>query len=398
MTNRRAALALACAALLVTACSGDDADDDPTAATGGEPTTETSGTADTAGDTGSADVSTGDGTGGATGDQERCEQNREAGTITFLTSFDFAAAASIIDVVIAEDRGYYDELCLDVEVIGSLSTENYPLVAAGTAQFSSGGSFAEVASFAAANDTEFVVVAVEGNVPIDVLIVKAGLASELADLAGQTIGVQGRTPMSIAAMLASAGLTDNEDFTSVPLAGVDAAANIEPDELAGITGYKSNEVGQLAAAGIEVELFDPADYDVAGSFGAIYTTAEYLEEHPTVVEDFLRATLRGLEDALADPAAAAEVAIAYAEDAGNAFFLSLEGETFRWETEAALVQESAIAGRPIGWPNVEALQAELDSYAPFGLFGDGETPDASALVDASVIEAIHDGTTLIWPG
>ena len=59
----------------------------------------------------------------------RCAENREAGTITYLTGFDFAAAASMVDVFVAEQHGYYDELCLDVEVIASFSTANYPLIA-----------------------------------------------------------------------------------------------------------------------------------------------------------------------------------------------------------------------------------------------------------------------------
>jgi hypothetical protein len=33
---------------------------------------------------------------------QRCQANRDAGRITFLTSFDYAAAASIIDVVAAD--------------------------------------------------------------------------------------------------------------------------------------------------------------------------------------------------------------------------------------------------------------------------------------------------------
>ncbi|HEX4984411.1 MAG TPA: hypothetical protein VFV63_22090, partial [Ilumatobacteraceae bacterium] len=39
---------------------------------------------------------------------ERCEANRAAGTITYLSSFDFAAAASIVEVLVAEERGYFD--------------------------------------------------------------------------------------------------------------------------------------------------------------------------------------------------------------------------------------------------------------------------------------------------
>ena len=52
--------------------------------------------------------------------EERCAQNRDAGTITYLTGFDYAAAASMVDVFVAEERGYYDELCLDVDVIAQL--------------------------------------------------------------------------------------------------------------------------------------------------------------------------------------------------------------------------------------------------------------------------------------
>jgi hypothetical protein len=77
----------------------------------------------------------------------RCEANRAAGTITYLSSFDFAAAASIVEVLVAEERGYFDELCLDVDIQPSFSTANYPLVAANDAQFSSGGSFSEIVTF-----------------------------------------------------------------------------------------------------------------------------------------------------------------------------------------------------------------------------------------------------------
>ncbi len=107
---------------------------------------------------------------------DRCAANEAAGTITYLTGFDFAATASIVDVIVAEDNGYYDEMCLDVEIIPSFSTANYPIVAENDAQFASGGSFSEVVAFAAANDTDFVVTAVEGPTAIDSLIVKPGVA------------------------------------------------------------------------------------------------------------------------------------------------------------------------------------------------------------------------------
>ena len=80
---------------------------------------------------------------------DRCEANQAAGTITYLTGFDFAAAASIVEVVVADERGYFDDLCLDVEITPSFSTANYPLVASNEVQFASAGNFSEVATFAA---------------------------------------------------------------------------------------------------------------------------------------------------------------------------------------------------------------------------------------------------------
>ena len=61
----------------------------------------------------------------------------------------------------------------------SFSTDNYPLIAANEAQFSSGGSFSEVVDYAGRNDAGFVALSVEGRTGIDALIVKDGQSTEL---------------------------------------------------------------------------------------------------------------------------------------------------------------------------------------------------------------------------
>ena len=92
----------------------------------------------------------------------------------------------------------------------------------------------------------------------------------------------------------------------------------------------------------------------------------------------MRATMRGLADAIADPAAATQTAIDLVEANGNPSFLSLEGETFRWTTDSASLTTETPAGTGIGIPDPELLQAELDAYAAVGLFG-GTAPDAAAV-------------------
>ena len=329
----------------------------------------------------------------------RCEANRAAGTITYLSSFDFAAAASIVEVLVAEERGYFDALCLDVDIQPSFSTANYPLVAANDAQFSSGGSFSEIVTFASANEAEFVAVAVEGRTAIDGLIVKPGEAAALEDLAGTTIGVKGKLPPSIAAMLAGAGLVEGTDYDTVPLEGFDPTVHIAIPSIVGFPGYKSNEPGQLERAGIDFTLFDPTDDDIPGSFGVLYTNRAFLTEHPSAAQDFVRAAMAGLADAIADPAAASAIAIELINGNGNPNFLSPEGETFRWGTESQLIVDTTPDGANIGVPDPAVLQDELDTYAEVGLFGDGETPNAEDWIDASIIESVYaDDGSIIYPG
>ena len=57
---------------------------------------------------------------------ERCEANKAAGKITYLSSFDFAASPSIVDVVMADKKGYFDKLCLDVDLKSELLHRQLP--------------------------------------------------------------------------------------------------------------------------------------------------------------------------------------------------------------------------------------------------------------------------------
>ena len=124
----------------------------------------------------------------------------------------------------------------------------------------------------------------------------------------------------------------------------------------------------------------------------------FLQEHPTAAQDFMRATMRGLADAIADPAAAAQIAVDAINANGNAIFLTPEGEIARWAVESQLVAAGATADAPLGMPLIDALTHEVTVYAEIGLFG-GEVPLIDTLVDVSILEGVYaDDGTLIWPG
>ena len=107
--------------------------------------------------------------------------------------------------------------------------------------------------------------------------------------------------------------------------------------------------------------------------------------------------MRGLADAVADPAAAAQVAVDALNASGNALFLSPEGETARWGVESKLVAEGATAEAPLGLPLIDELTTEVTEYAAIGLF-DGIPPLIDTMVDASILDGVYDDAgTVIWP-
>ena len=403
----RSTFAVLATATLVLAACGDDDDATESPSTVDETTDETTPDTGAAPGTTTATTDTTDATDGSlevvAGEafpETRCEANEAAGTIEYLTGFDYAAAASIIEVLVADQAGYYDDLCLDVQITPSFSTANYPLVAANEAQFASSGSFSELATQAAANEADLVALSVDGYVAVDVLMVKPDRAASLDELAGQTIGIKGALAPAIAVMLQQeAGLVEGNDFQTALLDGFDPFAHWAIDDIAALPGWRSNEPGALERGGETFDLYDPAEFDVPGSFGLIYTNADFLAEHPTAAEDFMRATLRGLADTIADPAAAAAAAFELVEANGNSNFLSLEGETFRAETDAAAIVASTPAGSFPGVVVPDQLAAQIAAYEAVGFYGDDGAPAIDGRYDADLAAALYDESgQIIWPG
>jgi NitT/TauT family transport system substrate-binding protein len=381
--------------LLAAAC-GDDDDSSGAATTAG-----TTAAATTAGATTTAAATTaGATTTAASGvtaqgiSDERCQENKDAGKITFLTSFDFAAAASILDVVVAKDKGYFDKMCLDVELKPGFSTSNYPLVASGQGQVSSAGNYSEILNFSTGG-AKFAAIADYGKIPIEGLIVRDdGKINQLSDLKGKTIGVKGDIPPSIVAMLAKAGLKRGTDYKEVLLDGFDPKQHLQ-QAIDALPVYKSNEPGQLDAAGIKYKMFDPADEGTPGTFALFYATPDFIGKHPTAAQDFVRAAFKGYEDAVADPAAAVATSLKAINAAGNQAFLTEAGETYRWQQESATVKKGTPSG-PVGLIDPKVFQDEVAAYTAAGVYKTPPVTDGS--YDESVADGLFDSSgKLIWP-
>ncbi len=397
----RLAAVLVALALLGAACGDDDTADPVPAA---DPVTTDAATTDPvpatepdATDTSAATSAPTSQTEAVVIDPERCAANEAAGTITYISSFDFAASAAILDPIVAEAEGFFDDVCLDVELVPGFAPSNGALVAEGQGQMSSAGSFGELVNNNVEGEADLVAVGQYGKTAIEALVLPVDGPVDADDLAGTlpgtTMGIKGDIPYSLQTLLGRLGV-ERGNFDELILDGFDPVAHLELG-IDALPVYKSNEPAQLDAADVPYVMVDPLDFDVPSSFGIMFTSRSFLDEHPTAVQDFMRASFRAFQFGIENPEEAVGHAFELIDAAGNPNFFSTEGEGFRWLTESALVASTTPDGTGIGVIDPARLEAEIQALTDAGVFS--ELPDFESMYDASVAEEVYDGAELRWP-
>jgi NitT/TauT family transport system substrate-binding protein len=367
-------------ALVASACGDDDATDATTGATQAPAATEAPAP------TGASDPS------GFS--EERCAANAAYGTVTFVTGFDFAAAAGIIDVIAADGEGYFEELCIDVDVQPGFAPSNGALVIEGQAQFGESGSFGELVSNNLAGEGDLVAVMHWGRTAIEGLVVPEGSEIQsFGDLCGSVVGIKGDLPRSLAVAVAIAGI-ERSCFEEILLDGFDPIAHLALG-IDALPVYKSNEPNTLTQNDVAFTLLDPKDFDIPASFGMTFTSRTFMNEYPDLAQDIVRALAKGNEFAQANPQAAVDHAFNLIDAAGNPLFFAKAQELYRWNTESGLITELTPAGQGPGIPDLFLLGAEVQAMTDAGLFD--ALPDWESMVDTSLAESIYDGTSIIWP-
>ncbi|HJN41134.1 MAG TPA: ABC transporter substrate-binding protein, partial [Anaerolineales bacterium] len=327
--------------------------------------------------------------------QERCAANAAYGTVTFVTGFDFAAAAGIIDVIAADGAGYFGDLCIDVDIQPGFAPSNGALVIEGQAQLGESGSFGELVTNNVAGEGDLVALMHWGRTAIEGIVIPEGSDIEsFADLCGSVIGIKGDLPRSLAMAVSLSGI-ERSCFEEILLDGFDPVAHLALG-IDALPVYKSNEPNTLRNNGIAFTLLDPKDFDVPSSFGMTFTSQSFIDEQPDLAQDIVRALAKGNEFAQANPEAAVEHAFELIDAAGNPLWFAKAQELYRWNTESALITELTPAGVGPGIPDLALLGAEIETMVGAGLLD--SMPDWESMVNTSIAESIYDGTTIIWPG
>ena len=247
--------------------------------------------------------------------------------------------------LLALDRGYYAEEGLEVTMdTGQGSLEAIPRVATGTYQMGF-ADFNSLIKFRDQNpDMDVKAVLMVYNSPAFSVVGRKSQGVEVPkDLEGKTLGA----PAADGAFAQWAAFVHANDIDADAVTIENVGFPVREPMLAqgqvdAITGFSFSSFINLKAAGvpeddISVMLMSDWGLDLYGN--AVIVNPDFAEANPEAVTGFIRATIRGLRDAIADPAAGAAAVVAHndvvtADVEEERLVLSLEGNFINDEVRA----------------------------------------------------------------
>lgn len=306
--------------------------------------------------------------------------------VTFMAGFKPQADLPFVGVYVAQEKGYFRQQALDVTIRHAVSGEHVQLLATNNVQFST-GTGGDVLKRVSQADVPLVSIAVISQRDDQAFAVRADSPIKtLKDWEGKLVGYKS-TPSADYLALLKIGGVDRSKVREV-------AVGFDPRVLA--TGqvdvypvFAANEPDTLARQGVPVRLFDPSAFGVP-AFGLTYmTNREMIQHKPDVVKRFLRAALKGIEDAIADPAGAVDIVMKYAPGEDPAH------QRFMLDTEIAAAQTDLTRTRGIGamtreqWSALESFLAEYSALP--------KRVDVSTVYNDTFVSDVYRSGKLVWP-
>lgn len=312
-------------------------------------------------------------------------EDAELTPVTFMAGFKPQANLPFVAAYVAEEKGYFQEQGLDVDIQHSTG-EHLTLLLAESVDFTTvdantvlqrradpGLPIVAFALFGQRGQQAFVALSESGiNTP--------------KDWEDRTFGYKVSVPPDYLAILEAEDV-DRSRIQEVRV-GFDPRV-LTQKQVDVLAAFKSNEPNIIRGLGFDVTLFDAADYGVP-TLGLTYITRQDLiNDDPDTVERFLRATMKGLEFASSNTEETLDIVLKYAENEDR------EHMRFMLGAEFADAVSSLTETNGLGWMTSEQWQAFQDSLLKYGALSAQQDVE-SAFTDR-FLQAVYRDGVLQWP-
>ena len=295
--------------------------------------------------------------------------------VTFMAGFRPQANLPFVAAYVAKEKGFFADENLDVDIKHSSGAdEHLKFLLEGSVQFTTGT--AAQALRRSSDGLPVVAVALYGQRGDQGYVARADSNIKTpTDLKGRTIGFKsGVVPAELDGMLANAGLK-REDVKLVSV-GFDVRAFVEK-QVEVYPVFLSNEPFAIRKAGVEINVLDPADFNVPTMGLTTLVNRETLTKDPVLVERYLRATLRAIAWTQAHPDEAIQVVLKYAPGA--------DAVQQRFLLDADLKAASRPDG--VGRSSKEQWQALADTLVKYQVLT--KPPDVSLAFDSRLVDGLY---------
>ena len=287
---------------------------------------------------------------GGNGDEEALDE------VVFLAGFKPQANLPFVAAYVAQEKGFFTEQGLEVEIRHAVSGGSTRQLVAGQADFTTAdaGSVLRRISDPGLPIVAFVLFGQRGQQGF-IALQDSGINTP-KDWEGRTFGYKTSQPPEYLAILNA----NDVDRSRIQEARVGFDPRVLTEGTVDILAvFKSNEPDVVRRLGFEVNLWDPADYELP-TMGLTYvTTNELAQENPDIVERFLKATLKGLEFAFNNKEEALDIVMKYAPDEDR------DHQRFMLDTEMTDAVSTLTEERGLGWMTDAQWQGLYEQFLEF---------------------------------
>ncbi len=310
---------------------------------------------------------------------------REPESITFMAGFRPQANLPFVAAYVAQEKGYFEEQGLNVDIQHSTG-EHLNLLMAGEVDVTTldGNSVLQ-----RRDDPGLPIVAIalfgQRGQQAFLALSDTGISTP-KDWEGRTFGYKVTIPVDYLAILEAEGV-DRSQIQEVRV-GFDPRVLTE-GQVDVLAAFKSNEPNVIRGLGFDVNMFDAADYGVP-TLGLTYVVRQdHIDDDPETVERFLKATMKGLEFAAANTEETLDIVLKYAEGADR------EHMRFMLAAEFADAVSPLTDANGLGWMTEEQWQEFHDSLLKYGALPSSQ--DVSGAFTDDFLDEVYEDGKVEWP-